>query len=407
MPITPVILAGGQGARLAPLSTPDRPKPFVPLPQGGSLLSHTLQRAQAEGWAAPVVIGQARHRHALLNHARDAGVMPAAILLEPAVKNTAMAVACVVQTMLVRQPDAVLAFLPADHWITPVAVWQASVRQAAAHVRATAAIGLLGSVPTSPDPGLGYIVPVGGMQASGIRPVAAFVEKPSAPEQYWQSAYWNAGQCVATARCLAALFATHAPALWQLAAQAVAQAEMHWEFHELSAMAYDRLSAPCSFDRVILEPAAASCVVVPCDAGWQDVGTWEGWQRFTGLSPASFALPTRVDRPWGYYELLHEAPDRIEKRLTLYPGCRISLQRHMHRTEQWRVLSGQADIELEGVLHQPNASDIIYIEAGMWHRLHNRGHKPLIIHEIQIGNPDEADIERREDDYGRCIVKTY
>jgi len=399
--ILPIILAGGEGRRLAPISTSSQPKPFIPLPDGRSLLTRTLERASPlNGFLPPLLIGQASHRFSLLNHARAAHVVPSAILLEPQAKNTAMAIASACLYALHYQPQAVLAILPADQVIEPQEAWLEAVHAAAAVSHANGKLCLLGVTPTRPDPHFGYIQPGLPLPGSEAVLVEQFIEKPEYPAALLPHCFWNAGQFFVTPAILAQLFAAHAPDIWEAAREAMAAADIAWEFTMLGSAAY--ISAPPrSFDRSIVEKS--SVLAVRLQAHWHDLGTVEAWEAYTCQPADSYAdRPERIDRPWGFYELLGDkAPDRLEKRLTLFPGCRISLQRHTCRDEEWRVLSGQAEAELDGQFYRLEPGSHIHIMAHMWHRLHNTGSTPLIIHEIQSGNPDESDIERREDDYGR------
>lgn len=400
VPILPVILAGGEGTRLAPISTPDQPKPFVPLPDGRSLLTRTFQRlADTSMFLPPLLVGHANHRFALLNHARAAECIPSAILLEPQAKNTAMAIASAVVYALNAQPQSILAILPADQVIEPAERWLTAVTEAAIAAETHGKLCLLGVTPTRPDPHFGYIEPGESAAGTGAQHVASFIEKPSRPAPLLPHCLWNAGQFLAPPSVLARLFQTHAPDIWQAATDAVAARDHRWEFSTLGSAAY--ISAPPrSFDRAIVEHSQS--LVVRLEAHWHDLGTVEAWEAFTCQPADSYqALPKRTDRPWGFYELLAEAPNRLDKRLTVFPGCRLSLQRHTERSEQWEILSGTAEITLNDVRHTLRAGESIEIPAYAWHRLANESFYPLIIHEIQLGNPDETDIERREDDYGR------
>ena len=402
--ILPVILAGGEGLRLAPISTPEQPKPFVPLPDGNSLLTHTLKRvADTAYFLPPLLVGQEKHRFSLLNHAREADCAPCAILLEPQAKNTTMAIAVAAHYALHYAPDTILAILPADQVIEQQAAWLGAVLAATKAAQGYDKLCLLGIAPTRPDPHFGYLRPGLPLASSAAMEVIQFIEKPDDPQPLMGHCYWNAGQFFATPACLAALIKAHAPEIDHAARAAFTAAHTAWEFTSLGATAY--LSAvPRAFDRAIVEKSRV--IAVRLEAQWSDVGTLEAWEGYTGRSAIDYNdLPVRTDRPWGFYEMLSATPGRLEKRLTLYPGCRLSLQRHSHRSEQWQLLTGQAEIQLDGELFYPVMGQQISIPAHSWHRLHNIGREKLIIHEIQTGMPSEADIERREDDYGRNIIQ--
>lgn len=402
--LRPVILAGGVGARLAPISTPDRPKPFVPLADGQSLLSHTLRRvADAEQFLPTILVGRMADRYALLNHARAAGVTPAAILLEPQPRNTAMAMAVaaayIASTTKAAEPPETLVFLPADHWLEPVALWQETLRAAATASDCTDKLCLLGVNPTGFNPNYGVMATKMPPDGQNWREITQFIEKPAVDlpvsTQYW----WNSGQFIGSSRLFCDAFATHAPALWAAAQAAIATATPEYEFLHLPETAYTDIPA-MPFDRAVVEKAA--CIALPLQAAWQDLGTLVDWQQFTGRDAEHYArLPARTDRPWGYFETLAQSAARVEKRLTLYPGTRISEQRHWQRSEYWEVLEGSASVECDGIRSTLGVGESVTIVAGAWHRLSNVGTELLIIKEIQMGKPDEADIERSADDYGR------
>lgn len=395
--LLPMILAGGIGARLAPISTPDRPKPFLPLASGESLLTTTLRRVSAPFFLSPLLIGRDTDRFALLNHAREAGVSPAAILLEPTPKNTAMAVAiAVAQALSVHGGDSMLAVLPADHLIAPDAVWHNAVTQAASLARQRNKLCLIGVKPQGSDSNYGY------MQLNGAGEVTRFIEKPADPAPLLAAgALWNAGQFIGSAKIFAAFFEQYAPDIWLAANRALKQARQEWEFTLLDAAAYQQVGA-APFDRAIVEQA--ECVAVEYSGDWADLGTVKAWEAATGLAAAHYAtLPIRTDRPWGYFELITAQPGRVEKRLVLYPGCRISRQRHHHRGEEWEIIDGTARVDIDDKVNELQKGDKITIPAGSWHRLANSTEQKLIIKEIQSGMPDEADIERADDDYGRHL----
>lgn len=398
----PVILAGGAGTRLAPIARADRPKPFIPLPDGRSLLTHACQRvAQDALFAAPLLVGQAGSRFALLNHARAAGVTPAAILLEPEVRNTAMAIAIAVAHAMATQPEAILAVLPADHIIEPVEAWHRAMAQAAHASQEARKICLLAVTPDSASSEYGYMELLG---AGDYFSVGRFIEKPShaaaflaqnATELRWA---WNAGQFIAPAEIFAQALAAHAPQVWAAAQAACAAAHREWEFTVLGAAAYEAAPA-LSFDRTVIEKTP----VIACklDATWRDLGTRRAWESYTELGAGDYPLPQRTDRPWGHFELADATPERAEKFLTIYPGCRLSRQRHRQRSEAWEVIEGSAKVEKDEAVILLHKGDSILIEPMTWHRLANYTDNILIIKEIQCGLPDENDIERSDDDYGR------
>lgn len=399
-PILPVILAGGIGARLAPISTASRPKPFIPMADGTSLLTATLQRLAGPLFAPPLLIGRAADRFALLNHARAARINPAAILLEAAGRNTAAAVALGAAWAENRMGrNSMLAFLPADHAITPLQAWHSALEQAAIAARETDTIAVLTATPMGADSAFGYALAGASSARYPWQHLTRFVEKPAdADALIALGARWNMGQFVGYAGRFIAAFEAYAPDILEAARVVLQRAQSHWEFTELGH--WPPATPSLSFDKTVLERALG--VAIPFRGEWRDLGHLQAWEAFTGLDSAHYTRqPRRVDRPWGYFECLHETRDETKKRLIIYPECRLSLQRHQQRTEEWRVLAGTAHVELDGEIKRLEMNEEIVIPKGAWHRLANHHADILIIEEKQKGICDENDIERVADDYGR------
>lgn len=400
MQIVPVLLAGGKGLRLAPLSSEARPKPFIPF-DGLSLYQHSLRRVMGNGFHAPIVIGNTAHRFSLLNHARDARSTPSAIVLETSAAGTALAVALAAQHVMRQHgDDVIMAMLPCDHHIESDAAWREAALRLATRIarEQSPCVGLMGIVPTAPDSGFGYL------QSDADGDVTRFVEKPANPEQLLKNGHWhiNSGQFFTRPRDLRILFLAHAPLLWREAERLVEHTEND---HEFLVTPPAQLSHYPSFDTMILEQAAHHCMVESMPCAWADLGTRDAWCAHTKTSwEAQCALPVRIDRPWGYFYVRDETDARVVKHLSVYPGMRLSLQRHQHRTEHWRVISGTARVTLEGTTTQLTTGNTVLIGRGWWHRLENAGRTTLHIEEIQEGLPNETDIERAEDDFGRVAA---
>lgn len=315
LPILPVILAGGVGERLAPLSSVQRPKPFIPLtPAGeGSLLQDTLKRLQAPFFLPPVLIGRYDDRFALLNHARQVGIRPHAILLESNRKNTGVAVAlATVWAMQHHAEAALMAVFPADHRINPVTVWQETVQTIAQSCASQHQLGVLMAPATYASPAYGYVQPTTHTFPS---PIAHFVEKPAMPQPLIESgAGWNMGQFIGRAADFKARLQLHAPAHWVAASTGIRTAQQQWEFTVMDAWPEDLPAEP--FDRLVMERAGGLCALF--SGHWSDIGTVKAWQHATSMSlKEGMALPLRVDRPWGYYEEWLREPGRCCKRLVV------------------------------------------------------------------------------------------
>lgn len=401
MQIVPVLLAGGKGLRLAPLSSAARPKPFIPL-DGLSLYQQSVYRVKAKNWHHPIIIGNEAHRFSLLNQLRDARMQHATIVLESTAAGTALAVALAAQhTMRLHGDDVVMAILPCDHRIAEDEAWQiAATRLAARIARETSpCVGLMGVAPKRPEAGFGYL------QSDSDGDVIRFVEKPADPKTLLQSGgnwHINSGQFFTRPRDVRILFLAHAPLVWREAERLM---EHTLRDHEFFVTPVAHLAHYPSFDTLILEQAAHHCMVEPMPCDWADLGTREAWCAHShGSWEAQCALPVRIDRPWGYFYVREKSAQRVVKHLSVYPGMRLSLQRHQQRTEHWRVIAGIAHVTLEDTAMQLTTGHTVLIGRGWWHRLENTGSGMLHIEEIQEGLPSEADIERAEDDFGRVAA---
>lgn len=394
--ITPVVLIGGKGSRLAPLSTALCPKPFIPFPDGSSLLQHTFARIVAEPFRAPICVGNVQHRFLVANHARMARTEPEAVLLEAESCNTGLAVAITAAWLLQQgRGQEVVAILPADHAIGDTGRWQEALAQAAQIAATEPSLVLLGVEPTEDSSAYGYIHSDAGGHVTG------FSEKPAHAEKLCKAGWvWNSGQVVARVSTLVASCIQHAPGLWHVARHALKVARYEngeWMLGPSTLLPQDALP----FDRAVLE-RSKNLRVVRCDAGWQDVGTPDAFCAYAGIEAPSIPLHTgRTDHPWGYSEPLTGTHGHSEKRLTLYPGCRISLQRHAERDEHWHIIEGAARVTLGKNTLDCVAGDTVLVPRGVWHRIENAGDALLRVHEVQNGMPDEMDIERLADDYGR------
>ncbi len=262
-----VILAGGPGERFWPASTPEAPKPFVRLFGGGSLLQETLARAAR--LAAPAdtwLVGSEVHGERL--RAAASGWLPASnVLLEPARRDTAPAVALAASAVAARDPDATLLVMPSDHYVPDAEAFARTVRRALP----AAARGLLvcvGITPLRPEPRYGYIVAGEGQAAPGVHPAERFVEKPAEAEARRLlasgRAYWNAGLLICRTATLRAAFAAHAPSI-VTGVDALQQAAD-------PAKAYAALPS-ISLDYAVLQKAV-NVAVAPADFRWHDVGGW-------------------------------------------------------------------------------------------------------------------------------------
>jgi mannose-1-phosphate guanylyltransferase/mannose-6-phosphate isomerase len=277
LPIIPVILSGGSGTRLWPLSQPLNPKQFLPLVSSRSLLQDTLTRLDGLGAraGAPLVICNEAHRFLVAEQLREISVAAGRIVLEPAGRNTAPALAVAALLALEAAEtgaEPVLLVLPADHVIADTAKFLAAVD----HGLAAAAAGKLvtfGIVPDKPETGYGYIRR--GPQRDGWAEVAEFVEKPDAAtaERYIAAGdyLWNSGMFLLPARLYLEELERNAPEMLPACRAALGSSLINEDFLRLGEAFLD---CPAdSIDYAVMEKTKHAAVV-PLDAGWSDVGSW-------------------------------------------------------------------------------------------------------------------------------------
>lgn len=462
--IVPVILSGGTGTRLWPMSRPQRPKQFLPLTGERSMLRATVDRLVGlPGLTAPVVVCSAEQAHLVR---RELGDAEPRLILEPVGRNTAPAVAAAAMA-LSRTSDPILLVLPADHEINDAAPFKAAVVAGAA-LAESGRLVTFGVSPTYAETGYGYLKagePVGDLGFA----VDAFVEKPDAETA---AAYissgdysWNSGIFMFTASRYLEELERFEPDITAAVARAVGNAEID-EVLQLDSAAFAACPSD-SIDFAVMERTEAAAMI-PLDAGWSDVGSWAAlwdlldrdesgnvghgdvamvdssgslaWSEGRLLATvgiedlivvetadAILVVPrdraqqvkglvedlrdrdrpeasehSREVRPWGSFEVL-DAGDRYQvKRLVVDPGSKLSLQSHRHRAEEWRVVNGTARVTLDDEVLTVPEGDTVSVSVGTRHRLENPGHIPLVVIEVQLGSYlGEDDIERYADDYGR------
>jgi mannose-1-phosphate guanylyltransferase/mannose-6-phosphate isomerase len=287
--ILPVLLSGGAGSRLWPMSRELYPKQLLNLCSERSMLQDTALRVTDAGlFADPLVICNQEHRFVIAEQLRQAGVTPRNIVLEPVGRNTAAA--CAVAALLVAEqdPDALLLVLPADHLIHNVAAFHDAVA-VATRAAQSGRLVTFGITPTGPETGYGYIrqgAPLSGVP--GAFAVEAFVEKPSrsVAEGYVADGRygWNSGMFLFPAGRLLAEMERHAPAVLEACRESLASGRSDLDFFRLDADAFARAPG-ISIDYAVMERTDAAAVV-PCDLGWTDVGAWSALWEVGGKDEA-------------------------------------------------------------------------------------------------------------------------
>jgi mannose-1-phosphate guanylyltransferase/mannose-6-phosphate isomerase len=281
MTIYPIILAGGRGTRLWPLSRADKPKQFLPMHDGRSLFQTTLRRHDGvERVAPPWIVCGAADRFQVDDGLAEIELNDATLVLEPASRNTAPAIASAAAAISRKDPDAVLLVLPSDHLMAPDAAYFETLAAAVAAAEAGYMV-TFGVQPTHPETGYGYVKAAEGAACGNhrVRPVERFVEKPPREEAARMLAdgsfFWNAGFFAFKANAVLAELAVTAPDVAQAAERAVETATVNGHAIALGAAAY--ADAPdISIDYALFE-RASRVAVAPISCRWSDVGSWRAY----------------------------------------------------------------------------------------------------------------------------------
>ncbi|WAC63213.1 mannose-1-phosphate guanylyltransferase/mannose-6-phosphate isomerase [Pseudoxanthomonas sp. SL93] len=463
--LQPVLLSGGSGTRLWPLSREAYPKQFLPLAGDDTMVQATWRRVATLADRAPIVVANEDHRFLVAEQLRQVDAPVPAIILEPVGRNTAPAIAAAALQAMAKGEDPLLLVLPSDHVVRDVAGFQHAVRDAMPAAEQGALV-TFGIIPDAPETGFGYIQADAG---EGLRKVLRFVEKPDADtaQAYLQEGgyYWNSGMFLFRASRFLEELAQFRPDIVAAVRAAHAGARHDGDFIRLDKDAF--ASSPSdSIDYAVMEKTSHA-MVLPVDIGWNDVGSWSAlWdvadrdgegnayhgdviavdtrnsyayaQRLVALvgvddivvvetddavlvarkdrvqdvklvvaqlkkeQRSQAVLHREVHRPWGSYDSVDNGARHQVKRIKVKPGAALSLQMHHHRAEHWIVVCGTAKVTRGEETLLLSENESTYIPLGVKHRLENPGKVPLELIEVQSGSYlGEDDIVRFEDVYGR------
>lgn len=461
--IQPVILAGGSGTRLWPLSRVDYPKQFLNLLGEHSMLQSTLKRLSALEVRNSITICNEEHRFVVAEQLREIGEN-STIILEPFGRNTAPAVAL---AAFKAEREALLLVLPADHLIEDQQAFTKAINEAIPLADAGNLV-TFGVVPKSAHIGYGYIKP--GLPNGNGFVVDLFEEKPSidtATSFFESSEYlWNSGIFLFKSDTYLRELESLQPDIYESCQRAISKAVVDQDFLRVDKDEFESCNAK-SIDYAVMEKTDKS-VVVPIDAAWSDVGTWKslwnasskddnenailgdvlihdvsssylrsddklvsviGLNNIVVISTKDSVLVASKDRaeevgifvenlknasrfewkhhrevyrPWGKYDSIDVGLRDQVKRITVNPGAKLSLQMHHHRAEHWTIVSGTAKVTVKDETFLLTENQSTYIPLGSIHSLENPGKVVLELIEVQTGTYlGEDDIIRFTDKYGR------
>ena len=448
--LIPVILSGGSGSRLWPVSRALYPKQLLALAGRETLLQQTAQRAQAmatDGYI--VVVCNQEHRFQVAEQMREVGVSAPKILLETVGRNTAPAIAMAALHAMQRDADAVLLVLPSDHLVGDMDTFSTAITKALPHAE-QGALMTFGVNPENPATGYGYIK----AETEGISPIERFTEKPDleTAQAFLREGgyYWNSGMFLFKAATYLAELEKYSPDVLACCRKAQLGIREDLDFLRIPAEVFQACPS-ISIDYAVMEHTG-NAMVVPLPAKWSDLGSWVSvWEcgdkdacgnvtvgdvflhsvessyvraesRLLGVlgvkdlivietadavlvahkdcaedikllveqlkaaTRQEVDLHKRVYRPWGSYEGIDEAARFKVKRITVKPGASLSLQMHHHRAEHWVVVQGTARVTCNDKQYMVSENESTYIPLGAKHRLENPGNINLELIEVQSGS---------------------
>ena len=460
-----VIMAGGSGTRLWPLSRAAHPKQFLALHGDDTMLQATFKRLDGLDIQSSVTICNEEHRFFVAEQLREIDKL-GSIILEPVGRNTAPAIALAALSSPEGE-DPLLLVLAADHVIQNEAAFTKTVMNAIP-LAESGKLVTFGIVAHEPNTGYGYIKK-GESQGPGFA-VDAFVEKPSieVAKEYLESGdyFWNSGMFLFKASRYLEELKKHRPDIYEACQLSMEGTSQDNDFLRVNELAFDACPSD-SIDYAVMEKTD-DAVVVPMDAGWSDIGSWSSlWdisekdgngnatygdvmlhksnncyvrtdgklvaaigvddlvivstkdvlvvahkdsvhdvkvvaQQLKAKSRTEWEHHREVYRPWGKYDSIDSGDRYQAKRITVKPGAKLSVQMHHHRAEHWVVVSGTAKVTNDEKTFMLSENESTYIPVGVIHALENPGKVSLEIIEIQSGSYlGEDDIVRFEDIYGR------
>ncbi len=403
----PIILAGGSGKRLWPLSTNEKPKQFISLFGDFSLFDLTLQRVNNRDlFEKPIIVTSENYIEFVEHSLSKTGLEVETVFLEPESKNTFAALALPVLTATKREEFERYMVLPSDHYI-PL---NKSFYEACSNVKnqfKNEALTLFGVKPTSPSTEYGYISMT--PSSNNLKIINSFIEKPALEKAKLlvkqPDTLWNSGIFCFEGNWLSKSIRSKFPEMYSIIMDILSGENLKQLYFYPSKEKFSKLEN-ISFDKAFVETNEDN-YVTNLDAGWTDLGSWHSLIKLQknpehGLTLHPEGVFPRTKKPWGYFEVLFETEFSKVKILSIDPNQMLSMQMHRYRSETWYVTQGKATVTLGDEITDLFPGESISIGANEKHRVQNFGDEVVEIIEIQTGSYfGEDDIVRFEDIYGR------
>ena len=472
--IIPIILCGGSGSRLWPLSRESFPKQFLEINSENkqSLLQNTQNRIKdIKNITSPILVCNEEHRFIVAEQMREINTVPISILLEPIGRNTAAAITLSAISALTEFKDPILLVLSSDHEIKNKEKFHEVIELGIEYANQDKLV-TFGVVPTCAETGYGYIQSENPFNIEKLvgNKISSFIEKPDselARELIKDKRFtWNSGIFMFKAKTIIEEVQKFSPTIYEHCFNAIKESKSDLDFQRIDKNSFNKCPN-ISIDVAIMEKTEKG-IVIPLDAQWSDVGSWKavwelskkdkdlnfktgrviirntqnsyirgGNRLIVGLGLENLIIVEtndailisnkdhsqdikdlvsqlkkekipegqkhrRIYRPWGNYFSIAEDLNWQVKLITVKPGEKLSLQKHLHRSEHWIVVKGTAQVEIDNKNFQLTTNQSAYIPKGAKHRLCNFEESNLNIIEVQSGDYlGEDDIIRFEDKYGR------
>tara|TARA_B100000575_G_scaffold285997_1_gene282079 strand:+ start:838 stop:2082 length:1245 start_codon:yes stop_codon:yes gene_type:complete len=403
----PIILAGGTGKRLWPLSTKEQPKQFISLFGDLSLFDLTLQRVNNRDlFKKPVVVTSEKYLPLVEDSLSRTGLDVERIIFEPESKNTFAASVLPVLAGLVSDEEEVYMVMPSDHYVAYNKLFYEACTNLKNQFKKDA-LTLLGVKPSNPSTEYGYISIV--PSNNNLKNVKSFIEKPASERAKLlikqPDTLWNCGIFCFEGKWLKNSVKLKHPSMYSTMMDLLQEEQLNQLYFYPDKQKFSNLEN-VSFDEAFVESNENNYALI-LEAGWTDLGSWHSLINLQknpehGLTFYAQDDYSRTDKPWGYFEVLFVSEFSKVKVLSINPDQMLSMQMHKYRSETWYIIQGKATVTLGDKIIELLPGESIVIDQQEKHRVQNFGCEILEILEIQTGTYfGEDDIIRFEDLYGR------